>query len=26
LKEHLKEHIYAFVRDFDLELLVAETP
>jgi glycosyltransferase involved in cell wall biosynthesis len=24
LKEHLKEHIYAFVRDFNLELLVAE--
>ncbi len=24
LKEHLKEHLYAFVRDFDLELLIAE--
>lgn len=24
LREHLKEHIYAFVRDFDLELLIAE--
>jgi glycosyltransferase involved in cell wall biosynthesis len=24
LKEHLKEHIYAFVRDFDIELIIAE--